>query len=113
MDVVRSSARNVAIDGFSGIDVRVMRVLNKGDKTNITPFSQLLDDGTVGKLLRYIGASLLELDQVVISDCSGRLAASGAKVIFCPAFGLLRRVGTTAGNAAAIIKRRVPDSLKG
>jgi len=39
VDVVRSSARNVAIDGFSGTDIRVMGVLNKGDKTNITPFS--------------------------------------------------------------------------
>lgn len=112
MNVVGGRSRNVAIDGFSGTDIRVMGVLNKCDKTNIAPLSELPHDRAVWKFLWDIAALFLKLDQVIISNRFGWLVSSSAKVVFGAAFGLLRGVRTSAGDAAVIVRWRVAHSLK-
>jgi hypothetical protein len=111
MDVVRSSARNVAINRFSRTNVRVMGLLNERDKADISSFAKLLHNRAIGELLGNIGAFRLKLDQLIVSDHLHSLSGS-TKVIFCSAFGLLGGVGAAASDAAVIIRWWIPHPFK-
>jgi hypothetical protein len=104
MYVVRAIAGNIAIDGLTRPDIRIMRFLYERDVTDILSLAKALDHLTIRDVLGYVGALGLQADEIVVTK-ELRWPGRFAKVVLRITFSLLGRIGTPALKAAAIIDR--------
>src|SRR5260370_27355456 len=111
MDVIGGVPVDVTVHRLAAADVRVVCFSDDGHITDVITLAHILDLFAVRKVLGYVGALCLQVEQLLITNCLG-VARGSAEVVFRSAFLHLRRIGASALNSAMIVRRRITNSCK-